>query len=84
MSDLITESARYLSVRPIRQGSNQNLAEKVMPPRGYRIRYQTMGQVYHKDPKTGKDKIYTSMSAAQDDIRTLKTNFYNPFPEPFE
>jgi len=83
MSDLISESARYLDKKPLRQTGNQTIVSGAKSPKGYRIRYQTIGQVYHKD-KDGKDKIYTSMSAAQDDIRTLRTNFYNPFPEPLE
>ena len=84
MNDLISESARYLGKKPLRQVGNQTIVSEAKSPKGFRIRYQTIGQVYHKDPKTGKDKIYTSMSAAQDDIRTLRTNFYNPFPEPLE
>jgi hypothetical protein len=81
MKSLIEASTDYLNKKPLRQGSNQNLSEgATKTPRGYRIRYQTIGQVYHKG-SDGKDKIYTSKSAAEDDIRTLRTTFYDPIPE---
>lgn len=81
MNDLIKESVSYLNKKPLRQGGNQSTLSEAKSK--YRIRYQTIGAVYHKD-KEGKDKIYTSKSAAEDDIRTLRTNFYNPFPEIME
>jgi hypothetical protein len=85
MKSLIEASADYLNKRPLYQGSNQNLSEgAIKKPKGYRIRYQTIGQLYHKNPKTGEDALYTSKEAAESDIRTLRTNFYNPVAEPFE